>query len=282
MIPVHDGERFLADAIESVLAQTVPVMECLVIDDGSHDASATIAAAFGAPVRCLHQPQSGVSAARNHGLREARGGYVAFLDHDDVWCPPKLERQLDEMERTDAGMALCAVSLVGPDLEPLGSRRLSTPGDLLTGMLMFDDTEIVSCSSTGLVRRDTLLELGGFDEALSTSADWDLLARMLLGPGIAYVDEPLSLYRIHDSNMSRRIELMEQDMLRAYAKTFADPRLPPELRRRRTRAYARLYRMLAGSYRAAGRRRDAARTLARALARQPSLLLELAARPPNR
>lgn len=279
VIPVHNGQRFLADAISSVLDQSHPVLECLVVDDGSSDATPDVAAQFGRRVTYIRQDQAGVSSARNHGTRLARGDLVAFLDHDDVWLPEKLARQAQVLMAGQAGMALCAVQLVDAQLNRLGTRHLRSPGDLLTGMLTFDRTEIVSCSSTGLVDRKKLIEMGGFDPALSMSADWDLLVRMLLGPGIAYVDEPLSLYRLHDSNMSRCIPVMEHDMVLAFAKAFASPLLPDALRLKRGEAYGRLYRMLAGSYREAGQLSQAARMLIKGARHHPALPAELLRRP---
>ena len=88
-------------------------------------------------------------------------------------------------------------------------------------MLTFDGTETVSCSSAGLMRREELLKIGGFDPALSVSADWDLLFRMALAGAPAYVDEPLVRYRVHGSNMSNDIAAMERDMTYAFGKAFA-------------------------------------------------------------
>jgi hypothetical protein len=138
-------------------------------------------------------------------------------------------------------------------------------------MLEFDGTSTVSCGSTGLVRRSSFMKMGGFDPGLSMSADWDLLVRSLLRGGLAYVDEPLVRYRVHDTNMSRDVGAMERDMRRAFAKVFSDPMLPEAYGRRRRRAYAGLYRMLAGSYRDAGRWNDALRTGARALGYDPTI-----------
>jgi hypothetical protein len=116
--------------------------------------------------------------------------------------------------------------------------------------------------------------MGGFDAVLSVSADWDLLFRTLLAGDVAYIDEALVRYRVHSTNMSRDIAAMERDMTYAFAKAFADPRLPEALRARRRRAYARLYRMLAGSYAQSGDRRAAIRTLAISLTRDPGIAVE--------
>jgi glycosyltransferase involved in cell wall biosynthesis len=278
VIPVYNGERYLADAIRSVLNQSLAVIECLVIDDGSDDRTPEVAHQFGPEVTYVRRDRGGVSAARNDGARRSQGEFVGFLDHDDQWLPEKLERQLHELQQRPAAMALCAMAVIGQAGQELGTIRLQAQSDLVTGMLTFDGTRTVSCSSTGVVRRAEFLAAGGFDPALSMSADWDLLLRMLLNGGIAYVDEPLVLYRLHDANMSRNVKVMEHDMRYAFAKAFADPRLPDSARRRKRHAYGRLYRMLAGSYRDAGHRADAARALIAAVRHEPSVALELVRR----
>jgi glycosyltransferase involved in cell wall biosynthesis len=275
VIPVHNGDAYVSGAIRSVLSQSCPPIECLVIDDGSTDATGEVVRQFGRNVSYARQPRAGVSAARNRGAQLAKGDLVAFLDHDDEWLPAKLERQVDALHDQRAALALCAVDVVDGDRTTLRTQRVHTHEDLLTGMLMFDGTETVSCSSTGLMRRDELLRMGGFDPALSVSADWDLLFRVLLAGPVAYVDEPLVRYRVHGANMSHDIVAMERDMTYAYKKAFADPRLPPELRKRRRHAYASLFRMLAGSYLATGQRGTAMRALATSVRYDPRIVGDL-------
>lgn len=275
VIPVFNGASYLAEAIRSALSQSHPPVECIVVDDGSTDATPDTIRDFGRAVTHVRQNQAGVSAARNRGAQMARGDLVAFLDHDDIWLPTKLERQVDRLRRAESRLALCAVSIIDADGHVLGTKRLRAKEDLLTGMLMFDGTDTVSCSSTGVVRREALLACGGFDPTLSISADWDLLFRMLLIGGIEYVDDPLVLYRVHDANMSRSMNAMERDMRRAFDKAFADPHLPARLRRRRRPAYARLNRMLAASYRDSGETLSAWRTLAMAVRDDPTIATEV-------
>jgi glycosyltransferase involved in cell wall biosynthesis len=278
VIPVHNGAAYVAEAIRSALDQTHPPIECLVVDDGSTDATPEVVRQFGDDVVYVRHGRAGVSAARNRGAQLARGGLVAFLDHDDVWLTTKLERQVEALEDQGVTLALCAMDVVDERGTVRHTKRLRPREDLLTGMLMFDGTETVSCSSTGLVRRSELLRMGGFDADLSVSADWDLLFRTLLAGDVAYIDEALVRYRVHGTNMSRNIAAMERDMTSAFAKAFADPRLPEALRRRRRHAYARLYRMLAGSYAQSGDRRAAIRTLAISLTRDPGTAVELVRR----
>jgi glycosyltransferase involved in cell wall biosynthesis len=278
VIPVHNGAAYVAEAIRSVLSQTRPPIECLVIDDGSTDATAEVVRGFGDEVAYVRHEREGVSAARNRGAGLARGRLIGFLDHDDEWLPDKLQRQVQALQCQAAVLALCAVDVVDENGRTLRIQRLRAREDLLTGMLMFDGTETVSCSSGGLIRREELLRIGGFDPTLSVSADWDLLFRVLLGGSVAYVDEPLVRYRIHETNMSRDIAAMETDMTCAFAKAFSDPRLPAAIRQRDRRAYGALYRMLAGSYAKTRQLRPAIRALATALRHDPGVALELTQR----
>jgi glycosyltransferase involved in cell wall biosynthesis len=276
VIPVYNGGAFVGEAINSVLNQTYPPVECLVIDDGSTDSTPEIVAGFGDAVFHVRQERRGVSAARNRGAKLARGDLLAFLDHDDTWFTIKLERQVAALEvAEDATMALCAMQVVDAGGNVLGMKRLRPRDDLITGMLLIDGTETVSCSSTGVVRRDAFLDLGGFDVALGMSADWDLLLRTLLHSGVEYVDEPLVNYRVHDSNMSRTVSAMDRDMRYAFAKAFADPSLPDSVRERRRKAYGRLYRMLGASYHESGHTVAAGRLLVNAILHDPTIALEL-------
>ena len=274
VIPVYQGEDYLADAIRSVLGQTHEPMECIVVDDGSTDGSGEIARGFGTEVSYTRQKNAGVSAARNRGASLARGDFLAFLDHDDVWLERRCERLLDALVGSTASMALCAVTEVDAELNPVRVNRLDGGDNLLEGMLMFARTT-VSCSSAALIPRPSFFELGGFDERLGISADWDFLVRTLLGGQVEYVDEPLVLYRWHGENMSRKVGAMETDVLYAFDKVFSDPRLPPQIKRKKRRAYARLHRMLAGSYLESGERWSAYRSLAASLRSYPPIAQDL-------
>src|SRR5215213_6400356 len=98
IIPVYNGASQIQRSIESVLAQTRQVDEVIVIDDGSTDQTADVVRSYGDRVRLLQQKNAGVAAARNHGMREARSQWIAFLDHDDAWLPEKIEEQLGALE----------------------------------------------------------------------------------------------------------------------------------------------------------------------------------------
>jgi glycosyltransferase involved in cell wall biosynthesis len=274
IIPVYNGERFVAEAVETVLAQTASTA-CVVVDDGSTDSTAEIVGRFGDAVTLLRQDNRGVSAARNAGARAAETPFIGFLDADDRWAPDKIARQLDALDRTGATMALCGLVMIDEDGRPTG-RAMAAPDDprLLRRMVMFDGIEVPSCSSTMLIARDAFDALGGFDERLGMSADWMFLARYLVRFGAPTPVRPeLTQYRLHDQNMSRSIPALERDMRQAFATLFSEPDLPAEVRSAARAAHYRLYRMLAGSYahqrRVGGTLRNLARMAAVAIVGPP-------------
>ncbi len=126
VIPCHNAAPFLRATIESILQQTRPATEVIVVDDGSTDDSARIAASFGPPVRVIRQENRGESAARNRGIEAATGDWVAFLDADDLWLPTKLERQAEVIRAAPADVVCvtCQFVLFGEGME---DRRCELP-----------------------------------------------------------------------------------------------------------------------------------------------------------
>src|SRR6267154_1483950 len=114
VIPVYNGERYLADAIQSVLDQTYQKFEVIVVDDGSTDGSARVAKRFGGAIRYVHQSNGGVSKARNTGITLAQGTYLAFLDQDDLWLPDKLAVQVAYLDsHPEVGVVYCQCEVKG-------------------------------------------------------------------------------------------------------------------------------------------------------------------------
>lgn len=191
VVPTHNGARFLAEAIGSVLAQSGPSIEVIVVDDGSQDGSARIAAAFGDPVRVVGQPRGGVASARNRGITSARGAFVAFLDHDDVWAPDKLERQMAAFAAR-ASLEVCVGHIQrfrgawsGPDMELIGD---PVPGFVTVTML---------------VRREAFDRVGLFNPLLehSDTAEW-LLRGEGIGLAVHLLPDVLTYHRSHETNTS--------------------------------------------------------------------------------
>jgi glycosyltransferase involved in cell wall biosynthesis len=248
VIPAHNAQKFVDDALESVLAQTYPSVECVVVDDGSTDGTLEHVRAFGRGVRVVSQENAGPGAARNRGARESRGELLAFLDADDRWLPTRLERQMGALrEAPDRCAVVCATQVVTSGLEPLGVLRQSpelTAEDMLTWR-----AGVASTGSNLLITRECFERVGGFDEESFGSEDWlmsfELVARGLM----TAVDQPLVEYRVHESNLSSSAGRLEREMLAAYAKVFTTGGRGAELPRSiRRKAYGNLHRVLAGSY----------------------------------
>jgi hypothetical protein len=194
---------------------------------------------------------------------------LAFLDADDRWLPGRIEQGILALEqRPEAEAVVCATSVVDGGLQPLGVIRQDP--DLNSRDMLLCRASVVSASSNLLVRRTTFTELGGFDEGLSTSADWALTFRLVERGRLLALPDPLVEYRRHDTNMSHDVERFESDMLAAFGAVFNDPAAAPSLRRLRRRAYANLHRMIAGSYFVDGELLAFARHAALSLREHPS------------
>ena len=196
---MFNGERYLAEAVRSVLDQHHPPLEVIVVDDGSTDATASVVKSLGSAVRYFRQENAGPVVARNHGLREAAGEFAAFLDSDDRWHPDKLSRQLARfLERPELAYSVTLVQNfweedVRDERErmELHPRARPMPGYV---------------TSTLMARRAWLETTGGFDSSLAhgDAADWFARVEALGGVG-ELLPEVLVFRRIHGESFSRRL-----------------------------------------------------------------------------
>ena len=280
IIPTYNSARYVTAAVESVLAQTYKDFEILVIDDGSTDETELVMDKYQAPVRYLRQTNGGVSVARNHGIAESRGHYVAFLDADDVWLPHKLERQLTSLqEHPECRACYTALITVNDDLVTTGKIVSQREASALEDLLLRGN--VVGTPSSVMCERALLVEQKGFDPSLSQCADWDLWLRLATTTEFLYLDEPLIKYRQHNQNMSRNAPLLEQDSVRVLEKGFAMAGLSDSLRSRRRAALAGNNMVLAGTYFHAHRYFDFVRCASKAIAmdvRQLGYLVDFPAR----
>lgn len=272
IIPSYNHERFVGLAIESALAQTLPPHEIVVMDDGSTDGTTEVLNRYAGRIQAVRQTNAGVSAARNAGVARSSGELLAFLDADDEWQPRKLELQVRAWQTSpQPGLVHCGVVDIDGDGNPLREHTEGMSGlGVAAEMLLFRRPTILGGGSGVLIPRAVFDAIGGFDLRLSTSADWDLYYRIAGRYPVAFVPEPLLRYRLHGSNMHGNIRAMEHDMLLAYEKAFTDPASPVQGQRRR--AYGNLHTVLAGSFFAAGQRREFARHAARSLLLTPDNL----------
>lgn len=213
IIPVYNGERYLAEAIDSSLAQTYQPMEIIVVDDGSTDKSANIAKSF-KDVRYYQQTNQGVSVARNVGLASVRGGFIAFLDADDIWTPNKLDTQINYLlKHPHVGYTITNQKIIM-------EHGTSVPTFFNKELLQKDHPGFVPSS---LVARKVVFEqIGGFDATyVNEGEDIEWFARAK-DAGIPMVihKETLLHRRMHKSNISLHRRMNYPQLLRTLKKTI--------------------------------------------------------------
>ena len=196
VIPVRDGERYLSEALESVLGQTLAPCDVVVVDDGSLDATIAVAERYAPAVRCVSQPAQGIGAARNRGVVEVGGGFIAFLDGDDVWPERRLELQLAAFAASPAPELVFGhiEQFVSPELDPEARARIVCPDAPQAGFL----------ANTMLLPRAVWQRVGKFSTSAVRSEflDWLLRAREL-GLREVMLDEVVLRRRLHGSNHGR-------------------------------------------------------------------------------
>ena len=205
IVPVYNGERYLASTLQSVVAQDYRPIEILVIDDGSDDRSAEIARGF-PEVRYFHQSNQGAAVARNLGIENAQGELVAFLDADDTWMAAKLSIQVRHLlDHPDLGFVLARQLIF---LEP-GVQR---PSWLKPELLENDSVGYVP--STLLARKTVFDRIGGFDPRFvpAEDAEWFFRAKDA-GIAMGVVSEVLLHKRVHGSNLSHGTAVSQPRLL---------------------------------------------------------------------
>ena len=238
VIPAYNAARFLAATLESVLAQSYPVSECIVVDDGSVDSTADIVGEFEARVTLLSQTNQGVAAARNRGVLEATSKLIAFCDADDVWRQDKLELQVQALaEDLEVSAVFCGVVIVDAELEPIDEPPTPDFPSLDLRSIIHHRAGGVppAVASTLLARRDTLIAVGLYDGTFSDAADWDLVVRLRkVGPFVG-TTERTTFYRDHEAAMSGQVRLRAADNRQLFEKFAQDA----EIRRIMGKAFLR-------------------------------------------
>jgi glycosyltransferase involved in cell wall biosynthesis len=255
VIPTRNRPTLLETAISAALRQEEVELEVVVVDDASRDSPLATRAHLSDPrVRVFrHGERRGVAAARNTGIANARGDWVAFLDDDDLWSPRKVRAQLDEAAAQGADFAYAAAVLLDETKTALVVFPAPKPGDL--PRLLLQNYVIPAGSSNVIAKTDLLRRLGGFDEALHQLADWDLWLRLALTARPARCNEVLVGYLEHRGNM-----LLEDraDVMAEFDYLVAKHR-PTSLAHGVEFDRAAFSRWVAGGHRRAGRRFRAAR-----------------------
>lgn len=196
VIPTFNRAHIVTRAIDSVLAQTYRPCEILVVDDGSTDNTADVLQSYADRIVYIRQKNSGPAAARNRGIRESKGEFVAFLDSDDVWLETKIERQVTLLQRAGEHVPCCLCNSIlempicqGRTSFDMARLSLTKPEGLCLNPAAILATRFILFVQSVMVRRSFLLDCGGFDEHLWLMEDHDLALRLALrGPWVLIGD----------------------------------------------------------------------------------------------
>ena len=204
MIPTRNRGQRLGDAITGALGQVGIGVEVIVIDDGSEDdTSATLERMADGRLRVLRNDVTrGVAAARNRGIAEAEGDWVAFLDDDDLWAPNKLRAQVEAARSSGASWVYTAAAILDDRRRPVALEPAPDPTEV--GRLLFGGSVVPGGCSSVMARTRLLGQVGGFDEDLAVLADWDLWIRLAASAPAAACSEVLVGYVEHPGNMHVR------------------------------------------------------------------------------
>ncbi|OPX90600.1 MAG: Chondroitin synthase [Pelotomaculum sp. PtaB.Bin104] len=210
VIPTYNRADYIIDAVNSVLSQTYTNYEIIVVDDGSTDNTKLLLQPYLNKIQYIYQPNKGVSAARNAGIREARGEWIAFLDSDDEWLPGKLEAQIEDIDRYPKAVLSCT----NISFEGHGSKSIELFRECVSYLI--SKTELIQnpimhsfvCTPTVLAKRDSINAVGMFDEQLTIYEDIDLWFRLsTVGEFIA---NPLVLAKAYRRNEKSDVNLSAQ------------------------------------------------------------------------
>ncbi|MGQ0543113.1 MAG: glycosyltransferase family 2 protein [Blastocatellia bacterium] len=252
VIPTYNYARFIAEAIDSVLAQTYPISEIIVVDDGSTDGTEDVVRRFGERVRYIKQKNAGVCAARNNGVEKSSGELIAFLDADDTWLPEKIEKQVEKFTgNKEIGLVHCGMREFDSGTgETIMLRLEGGEGWLAEDMVLWEKPVVNVSGSIIVVSRKAFYDVGRFDTELKVGEDWDFCYRVAKLYKVGFVPEALVNYRNHGVNAHLNVSEMERGMSRFYEKAFRTG--GADVLKLRRKAYGNFHRVLSGSYFRAG------------------------------
>ncbi len=220
IVPAYNAERFLGDAVASVLRQNSKDLELIIVNDGSSDSTEALIERFKAEdprVRPVHKDNGGPSSARNAGIAAARGDLVCFLDADDVLLPDKLERQGAFLQYFPSCDLVYSDFYVGDAaLNPILLRSMAPPDVPMPELFSY------CCwfaPMSPLMRARVLAKVGAFDEKLRTSEDWDFWIRASRCAAFGYLPGPVGVYRMHSAqahNDVAQIRKTSEDLIRKH------------------------------------------------------------------
>lgn len=219
VIPAYNAAWCIRRAVDSVLAQDFRDLELIVVDDGSSDATAEVLATYGSALTLVRQANGGLSNARNRGITQARGSYIAFLDADDWWQPSKLSRQASLLDnRPDLLFCSTTTSVVTPEGRHLPDWRCGSCEDGALTHIFQANAFVAGSGSSVMVRREVFDHTGGFDETLRSLEDIDMWMRLAAVGDYACIDEALTVIEKRGDSMSGNRVVMRAAAIRVMRK----------------------------------------------------------------
>ena len=205
VIPTYNGEKYIEQTVQSALSITSHPLDILVVDDGSTDNTAELMKPYLDRVRYIQKENGGPASARNLGVKEAYGEFIAFLDGDDLWQPEKFEKQMPLFDDPEVALVYAEGPAIDENNNPL-EHDSGLPKPKIKGQVfeqLFANNVIPT--STVIARRQAILDAGLFDEdrSLISVEDYDLWLRIAAASKFDYVSDPLTLYRVHSESISK-------------------------------------------------------------------------------
>lgn len=222
IIPTYQRSHLVNQAIESVLAQSYKDYEIIVVNDGCTDNTAEVLNQFQYKIKIITQQNKGLSSARNIAIKNSQGRYIAFLDDDDTWLPNNLEKKINLLEGNEKiGLIYSDMSFFNEKGVLPDTKAKECPLHLAqVSWMLFPYPNLTPRPSSVIVRRESLDEIGLFDESLTACEDYDLCLRISENWLVYYLDEPLTMYRLSDTNMSKNKERMLINSLQVQEKAI--------------------------------------------------------------
>lgn len=207
VIPIYNGEKYIEATMRSILDQSYGNLEVICIIDGTVDRSKEIILTLEDPrIAVLEQENRGAAFTRNRGLSLASGDYILFLDQDDLLMPGYVESTVREMERMKSTGVIVNGYLIDSQGRTIRRMYRFNKPDMLLGKLVKGNQ--MYTTSQVMLRRETLLQIGGFDENAGTADDWDMWIRQARHGKLVFLDRQLMCYRVHEMNQSRNVDRM--------------------------------------------------------------------------
>ncbi len=254
IIPSYNCARYVGQAIDSVLAQTYKNIEIIVVDDGSKDETEKAVKPYVNRVTYIKKQNGGPASARNVGLTKAKGELIGFLDADDLWLPDKLTRQLKVLqENPRVGLVSCSSYQIDLTGKIIGEYKYVNPTDPQQFCRGFFMRNMVGGGSSSLVRKECFDKLGGFDETLRGTEDWDMWRRIAMVYDVCFVEDFLIHSRIVPNSVSSAANAakMLENELKLLNKIFTSKTYRPGLILK-LRSYSLRYYVAAKGFREAG------------------------------